>query len=250
MIKKKSRHELSLMRSAGKIVAEVHLAIENAIKVGVSTKELDEIAEKIIKHNGATASFKGYHGYPSSICASINEEVVHGIPSPERTLKEGDIIAVDIGATYKGFIADSAATYAVGEINEQCKRLLDATKQALYDAIEKMVEGNTLEDISAAVEDRGRMEKVGIVTQYGGHGVGTSLHEEPFIFNFRTGRGTNIKLKRGMTLAVEPMFNLGTGDVHTLKDGWTVVTNDGLPSAHFEHTIAITDDAPLILTEL
>jgi len=235
------------MRTAGSIVAEALYEMKNAVAPGVSTSELDKIAEKIILKYNAIPTFKGYNGFPASICSSINEQVVHGIPNDEVILKEGDIISLDVGATYKGLVADSAITVPVGEASEDAQKLLEVTKQALFDGINKMIAGNYLEDVSGAIEDRANMHGFGIVKQYGGHGVGRNMHEDPFVFNYRTGNKGPL-LKPGMTIALEPMFNLGTGDVHTLSDRWTVVTNDGKYSAHFEHTVAVTDNEPLILT--
>lgn len=249
MIKRKSRQQIKLQREAGRIVALVHAAMKEAVKPGVSTAELDQIAYDIIKSNKAIPTFKGYHGFPASICASVNEAVVHGIPSETQILKEGDIIAVDVGATYKGLVGDSAMTYAVGEINDELKNLLEVTNQSLFAAIDKMRAGNHLQDVSAAIEDVALANNMGIVRQYGGHGVGTEMHEEPFVFNYRTGNPGPV-LKPGMVIAIEPMLNLGCDDVHTLEDQWTVVTDDGKPSAHFEHTVLVTDGEPDILTKL
>lgn len=249
MIHRKSRYEVSLMKTAGSIVAEAHLAIKDAIKPGVSTIELDEIAEKIIRKNNAIPSFKGYHGFPGTICSSINEQVVHGIPSSEVILKEGDVVSIDIGATYKGMVGDSAITHPVGEISDELKKLLEVTNQALFDAIEKMIAGNKLYDtVSAAIEDRAKLHGYGIVKNYGGHGVGKAMHEEPFLYNFRPGM-SGPELKTGMVIAIEPMFNLGVSEVHTLSDNWTVVTDDGKASAHFEHTVHVSKDGPEILTD-
>lgn len=236
------------MKSAGKIVAEVHAELKDMVKPGVSTLELDEAAEKIIRKNGATPAFKGYHGYPATICASINEQVVHGIPSKDVILKDGDVVSIDVGAVFKGMVGDSALTHPVGNITDELKQLLDVTNQALFDAIEKMVAGNKLyEDVSGAIEDRANQHGYGIVKNYGGHGVGRAMHEDPFLYNFRTGT-PGPELKTGMVIAIEPMFNLGTGDVHVLSDNWTVVTNDGKASAHFEHTVHVSSDGPEILT--
>lgn len=249
MITRKSRHEITLMKGAGSIVAEALAEMKAAVKPGVTTLELDTIAEAIIRKNAAVPTFKGYHGYPGSICASVNEQVVHGIPSNDIILKEGDVISLDVGATYKGLIGDSAITVGVGNISSDVEKLLQVTNQSLYDAIAKMVSGNYLQDVSGAIEDRAKLHGFGIVRNYGGHGVGRSMHEDPFVFNYRTGNNGPL-LKSGMTLAIEPMFNLGGDDVHTLEDGWTVVTNDGQPSAHFEHTVLVTDDGPEILTKI
>lgn len=236
------------MKAAGSIVAEAHAVIKDLIKPGISTYELDEAAEKVILHNKAIPAFKGYHGYPATICASINEQVVHGIPSKKVFLKEGDIISIDIGAVYKGMVGDSALTHPVGNISDELKKLLEVTNQALFDGIAMMVAGNKLYDtVSAAIEDRANLHGYGIVKQYGGHGVGKAMHEDPFLYNFRTG-DPGPELKTGMVIAIEPMLNLGTGSVHVLADNWTVVTDDGRPSAHFEHTVHVSADGPEILT--
>jgi len=249
MIIRKSRHEISLMKTSGSIVAEVLETMKEMVKPGISTLELDEKAEKVIRDNNAIPAFKGYHGFPGTICASINEQVVHGIPNSDVILKEGDIISVDVGAIYKGLVGDAAVTLPVGQINDELKKLLEITQQSLYDGIAQARAGNKLYDtVSAAIEDRANQHGYGIVRQYGGHGVGRDLHEEPFVYNFRPGIG-GPELKPGMVIAIEPMFNLGTADVHVLPDNWTVVTSDGKPSAHFEHTVLITDDEPVILTK-
>ena len=248
MIIKKSRHEINLMRTAGSIVAEVLEKMKEIVKPGISTIELDEEAEKIIKNNNAIPAFKGYQGFPATLCTSINQEVVHGIPSKDVILQEGDIISVDVGAVYKGLMGDSAITVPVGEISEELKKLLEITKQALFDAIAQMIAGNRLyANVSGAIEDKANEYGYGIVKQYGGHGIGRNLHEEPFLYNFRTGM-PGPELKSGMVIAIEPMLNLGSSDVHVNHDKWTVVTNDGKPSAHFEHTVLVTDDNPVILT--
>lgn len=248
MITRKSRYEINLMKSAGSIVAEVHSVLKELIVPGISTYELDEVAEKTILKNKAIPAFKGYHGYPATICASINEQVVHGIPSKEVFLKEGDIISIDVGAVYKGMVGDSAVTHSVGNITDELKNLLEVTNQALFDGIEKMVAGNRLyETVSGAIEDRANLHGYGVVKQYGGHGIGKAMHEDPFLYNFRTGEPGPM-LKTGMVIAIEPMFNLGVPDVHVLADNWTVVTDDGKHSAHFEHTVLVTNEGPEILT--
>lgn len=249
MIKRKSRHEIAIMKKAGEIVARVHLAMKENIRPGISTLELDKIAEDVIHSYGALPTFKGYRGYPGSICASVNEQVVHGIPYETTILKEGDIVSVDVGATYKGLIGDSAWTYGVGEISQELKDLLIATEKGLFAGLDAVKNDVNLIEVSGAIEDKCEELGYGLVTEYGGHGVGRSMHEEPFIFNMRIPR-PQPDLKSGMVIAIEPMFNLGTGAVHTLEDGWTVVTNDGKASAHFEHTIAVTDDGYQILTTL
>ena len=250
MITRKSRYEANLMKTAGSIVAEVHELMKEIVKPGISTLELDEKAEKTIKDNKAIPAFKGYHGFPGTICASINHQVVHGIPSKDVTLKEGDIISVDVGATYKGLVGDAAITLPVGKISDELQKLLEVTNEALFAGIEQMLAGNKLYDtVSGAIEDKANEYGYGIVKTYGGHGIGRSMHEEPFVYNFRQGN-PGPELKPGMAIAIEPMFNLGTGDVHTEPDKWTVVTNDGKPSAHFEHTVLVTDNEPFILTQL
>lgn len=248
MINKKSREEIKIMRHAGNIVALVHQEMARVIEPGVSTLELDKIAYDIIKKNKAIPTFLGYCGYPNSICASINEQVVHGIPHEDSVLKEGDIISIDVGATFRGMVGDGAWTYPVGKIAPEVQHLLDTTKKALFAGIEKMIPDTKLENVSGAIEDVAKENKVGIVREYGGHGVGRQMHEEPFLFNYRT--NSNIIIKKNCAIAIEPMLNLGCDEVHTLSDGWTVVTDDKKPSAHFEHTVVASEDGPLIMTEL
>ena len=260
MINRKSREEIKLMRHAGGVVALVHQAMKKAVVPGISTLELDEIAAKVIKENKCTPTFLGYNGFPGCICTSINEEVVHGIPSRDRILKEGDIISIDAGATYRGLVGDSAWTYAVGNVSKECKDLLKITELALFNGIAQMKPGNILDDISGAIEDTAlgmasnipdelKGKKYGIVRQYGGHGVGRSMHEDPFLFNYRV--KNNTKIKSGYVIAIEPMINLGVDDVVVSNvDNWCVSTVDNKASAHFEHTVAATDDWPLILTAL
>lgn len=248
MITRKSKEEIKRMRHAGHIVALVHQEMKRIIEPGVTTKYLDDVASRIIKENKAIPTFLGYHGFPATICASVNEQVVHGFPLENVVLKEGDIIAVDVGATYGGLVGDSAWTYAVGEISDEKKRLLKATEESLFAGVSQMLHGNTLDMVSGAIEDVAKREKLGIVRQYGGHGVGRAMHEEPFVFNYRTGNKT--VLKSGMTIAIEPMLNLGGDEVEVWSDKWTVATIDKQPSAHFEHTILVTDDEPILLTAL
>lgn len=245
---KKSREEIKLMRHAGLIVALVHQKMAEVIEPGISTLELDKIAYDIIKKNKAIPTFLGYGGFPNSICASINEEVVHGIPSKDRILKEGDVVSIDVGATFRGLVGDGAWTYPVGKISPEVQMLLDTTKASLYAGIEQMKPNAPLENVSAAIEDVAKSKNLGIVRQYGGHGVGRNMHEEPFLFNYRT--NSKIIIKQNCAIAIEPMLNLGCDEVHTLADEWTVVTDDKKPSAHFEHTVVATDDGPLIMTEL
>ena len=247
-VHKKSKEEIKLMKEAGNIVALVHQEMRRIIEPGISTKYLDEAANKIIKAHKAIPTFLGYSGYPATICASVNGEVVHGIPSENTILKEGDIISVDVGATYRGLVGDSAWTYPVGKISDECKMLLETTEKSLFAGIEKMRDNALLEDVSGAIEDVANSQNLGIVRQYGGHGVGRAMHEEPFVFNYRI--GNKFVLKKGYVIAIEPMLNLGGDDVYTLDDGWTVVTKDGRPSAHFEHTVHVTDGEPEILTQL
>lgn len=248
MINKKSRDEVKRMRHAGHIVALVHQKMKEVIEPGISTKELDNIAMGIIKKERAIPTFLGYHGFPGCICASINEQVVHGIPNENVTVKEGDIISIDVGATYGGMVGDSAWTYAVGNISEENRRLLKVTEEALFAGIEKMRSGNVLDDISGAIEDVAKREKMGIVRQYGGHGVGHNMHEDPFLFNYRVGDRTIIK--PFTAIAIEPMLNLGCDEVVVASDEWTVSTADNMPSAHFEHTVLATDDGPVLMTIL
>ena len=248
MINRKSREEIKLMRHAGHIVALVHKKMKEVVEPGISTKELDDIAYHVIKENRAIPTFLGYSGFPATICTSINEQVVHGIPSEDVKVKEGDIISIDVGATYHGLVGDSAWSYAVGELDDDKKRLMKATEEALYAGVTKMCPGNVLDDISGAVEDVANSYHFGIVRQYGGHGVGHVMHEEPFLFNYRVGDQTLIK--PGYAIAIEPMLNLGGDEVEVADDEWTVSTVDKKPSAHFEHTVIATEDGPLITTKL
>ena len=246
MIKRKSREEIKRMKHAGHIVALVHKAMKENIRPGLSTKDLDDIAMDVIKSHKAIPTFLGYNGFPASICTSINENVVHGIPSKDVILKEGDIISVDVGATYGGMVGDSAWTYPVGEISEDLKKLLKVTEESLFAGISKMRDGNVLDDISGAIEKVANRENYGIVRQYGGHGVGHVMHEEPFLYNYSVGDKTLIK--SGYVIAIEPMLNLGCDEVESLADGWTVQTLDRKPSAHFEHTVLATDGEPELMT--
>ncbi len=248
MIVTKDTREIELMKEAGKIVALVHQKMAETIKPGITTLELDAIAEKIIRDCGASPSFKNYGGFPASICTSINDEIVHGIPS-HRVLKDGDIISVDVGACYKGYHGDSAWTYAVGNINDEANRVMDATKGALFAGLEYAKPGNRLSDISHAIELY--LDSHGCTTplEYTGHGVGSKLHEDPSIPNHGApGRGP--RLKPGMTLAIEPMGHGGKADIRILDDNWTAVTADGSLAAHYEHSIVITNDGYEILTKL
>jgi methionyl aminopeptidase len=248
-IPRKSRHDINLIRTAGKINAETHMVVRDAIKPGISAKELDELAEAHIRKSGGIPTFKGLYGFPATLCISINDEVVHGIPYPDRILKEGDIVSIDCGTTYKGMVSDSAVTWPVGQITPELERLLKATEEGLMAGIAQMRPGNFLQDISGAIEDVCTRYGFGLVRNYGGHGVGYKPHEEPFIHNYRTGQ-QGPELKPGNVLAIEPMFNMGGDDVYTAEDQWTVITVDHLPSAHFEHTVVVTDGEPEILTAL
>ena len=249
MIVIKSKNEIAIMREAGRIVAQAHEALREKIKPGVTTAELDAIAYEIITKRGATPSFKGYRGFPASICASINQEVVHGIPSKKRVLQEGDIIAIDVGATLNGFVGDAAFTVGVGRVSDTARRLMEATEGALMAGIAQARAGNHLDDISGAVQDYAEARGFSVVREYVGHGVGRVMHEEPQIPNYRQDK-RGPQLKPGMTLAIEPMINEGVWQTRTLRDKWTVVTQDGKLSAHFEHTVAVTEGEPEILTRL
>lgn len=248
MIVTKSKQELEWMREAGRIVALTHQELQKRIEPGITTRELDALAAKIIRSHGAIPSFKGYGGFPGNICTSINEELVHGIPS-SRKLKEGDIISIDIGAMYKGYHSDSAWTYPVGKISEEDERLLKVTEEALYKGLAEAKPGARLSNISHAIQTHVEANGFSVVREYVGHGIGSRLHEDPQIPNFGPpNRGP--RLKPGMVLAIEPMVNAGTRHVRTLDDQWTVVTVDGKKCAHFEHTIAIIEDGYEILTTL
>lgn len=247
MIVIKSNREIELMREAGRIVALAHKRVAEAITPGISTMDLDMIAEKTIREAGATPSFKGYNGFSGSICASINEVVIHGIPKKNKILKNGDIISIDIGAEYKGYHGDSAMTHAVGNISEEKQRLIDVTKASFYEGLKYAKPNNRLSDISHAIQSYVESNGFGVVRDYTGHGVGRKLHEDPSIPNYGH-EGMGPLLRKGMTLAIEPMVTAGNYEVKTLKDGWTTVTVDGSASAHYEHSIVITDDGYEILT--
>ncbi|WP_019244398.1 MULTISPECIES: type I methionyl aminopeptidase [Bacillus] len=248
MIICKTPREIEIMRHAGKIVALTHQELKKHIVPGITTKELDTIAENFIRKHDAIPSFKGYNGFRGSICASVNEELVHGIPG-KRILKNGDIISVDIGAKYQGYHGDSAWTYAVGEIDEETQRLLDVTEESLYRGLEEAKPGVRLSNISHAIQTFAEANNFSIVREYVGHGVGQDLHEDPQIPHYGP-PNKGPRLKPGMVLAVEPMVNAGSRYVKTLEDDWTVVTQDGKMCAHFEHTIAITESGYEILTKI
>jgi methionyl aminopeptidase len=248
MIVLKSEDELAAMRQAGRMVAEVLERLGELVAPGVATEELDRFAEDFFRRRGAVPAFKGYNGFPASICTSLNEQVVHGIPGP-RTLKEGEIISIDVGVVVAGFYGDSAATFPVGEVSRRAKALLQATRQALERGIAQAREGNRLSDLSHAIQTWVEERGFSVVREYVGHGIGRAMHEAPAIPNYGPpGRGP--RLKPGMVLAIEPMVNAGGPEVRTLDDHWTVVTVDGEWSAHFEHTVAVTADSPLVLTSL
>lgn len=247
MITIKSSREIDLMKQAGRIVALAHQEIKNHIKPGVSTYELDQIVERVIRNNGATPSFKGYGGFPGSACTSINEQVVHGIPSEDVVLQDGDMISVDIGANYKGYHGDSAWSYTVGTVSEEVQKLMDVTKASLFEGLKQAKAGNRLSDISHAIQVYAEQFNYGVVREFVGHGIGKMLHEDPQVPNFGL-PGKGPRLKKGMTLAIEPMINMGRKEVKVLQDNWTTITIDGKVSAHYEHTILITDDEPVILT--
>ncbi|MDP8970348.1 MAG: type I methionyl aminopeptidase [Actinomycetota bacterium] len=248
MIVRKSAAELQRMAEAGRVVAELHEVLREAIRPGMSTLDLDRIAEREIRRRGATPSFKGYRGFPASLCTSVNHEIVHGIPSGKVVLQSGDLIKIDAGAIVDGYHGDSAVTWVVGgDAPQAVLELSERTRAALWCGLLKATAGNRLTDISAAVEAQAIPHGYGVVKEYVGHGIGRSLHEDPHVPNYgRPGRGP--KLVPGLVLAVEPMFNLGTADTRVLDDGWTVVTADAALSAHWEHTVAVTEDGPWVLT--
>ena len=246
MISIKSDYEISLMRIAGNIVYQTHQYLKPFIKPGITTKELDKLAHDFIISKDAYPSCLGYEGYPASICISVNEEVVHGIPS-KRKLRNGDIVKLDICACYKGYHGDSAWSYAVGDISDEKKYLLKHTEESLYEGLKQVREGARIGDISNAVENYAKKYKLGVVKELTGHGIGSELHEDPDVPNYGK-KGTGPLLKAGMVIAIEPMLNLGTADVYLLDDDWTIITQDDKPSAHFEHTVLVKKDGYEILT--
>ncbi|MGN0413819.1 MAG: type I methionyl aminopeptidase [Lachnospiraceae bacterium] len=243
----KSAREIALMRESCRLLEIVHDELGKAIRPGMSTMDIDRMGEKLIREMGCIPNFKDYNGYPASICVSVNDEVVHGIPSKDRILYEGDIVSLDAGLIYKGYHSDAARTYGVGSISKEAQKLIDVTRQSFFEGIKMAKAGNHLYDISNAIDDYVSSFGYGIVRDLVGHGIGTSLHEDPQIPNFRQ-RRRGIKLVPGMTLAIEPMINMGRADVEWLDDDWTVVTEDGSLSAHYENTVLITDGEPEILT--
>jgi methionyl aminopeptidase len=245
----KSQREIEVMREAAKIVATVLKEISQMVQPGMTTADLDAYAEKRIRQMGATPSFKGYHGFPGSICSSINNEVVHGIPSAKKVIRAGDVLKVDTGAYYQGFHGDSCITIPVGEVTSEAARLIRVAEEALYKGIEQVKAGNYLLDLAGAIEDCVKANGFTVVEDFTGHGVGRNLHEEPSVFNFRTREMPNVKLRAGMTLAIEPILNAGSRHTRILSDRWTAVTVDNSLSAQFEHTVLVTETGYEILTD-
>lgn len=248
MIVLKSDREIQIMRESNQIVREILNELSRRLEEGITTRELDRLAEEGIRKHGASPAFLGYRGYPFTICASINEEVVHGFPS-KRRLQEGDIISIDVGVLYQGYYGDAAVTLPVGRVSELARRLLQVTRESLDLAIDKVRVGNRISDISAVIQDRVESEGFSVVRDFVGHGIGRDLHEPPQIPNFRMEESsTQVKVRAGMVLAIEPMVNVGSWEVEILEDGWTAVTRDRSLSAHFEHSVAATEDGPLVLS--
>lgn len=245
----KSTQEIETMRQAARIVATVLKEISKRVEPGMTTQDLDDYAEQRIREMGATPSFKGYHGFPGSICASVNDEVVHGIPNPKKVIRKGDVLKVDTGAYYQGFHGDSCITIPVGKVTPAAQKLIQVAEEALYAGIRQVKAGNTLLDIAGAIEDHVNAHGFSVVEDFTGHGVGRNLHEEPSVFNFRTHSMPNVKLRAGMTLAIEPILNAGSKQTRTLRDRWTVVTVDRSLSAQFEHTVLVTETGYEILTD-
>ncbi len=243
----KSAREIELMRAAGKILAKVHENLGKELKVGMSTWEIDRLGDEIIRSYGCIPSFKDYNGYPASVCVSVNDEVVHGIPSKKRLICEGDIVSLDIGVIYKGYHSDAARTHGIGEISREAALLIERTRQSFFEGIKYAKEGHHLHEISNAISAYAESFGYGVVRDLVGHGIGTHLHEDPQIPNF-TQRSRGVRLKAGMTLAIEPMINAGRFDVEWLNDDWTVVTQDGSLSAHYENTVLVTSGEPEILS--
>ena len=247
MITRKNREQIALMRRAGRVVAEMHEVCTRAAKPGATTLDVDAAARDVLQRRGARSNFLGYNGFPAVVCTSPNDVIVHGIPSADVVLEAGDILSIDCGAIIEGWHADAAVTVPVDEIDDESARLIDVTRRSLEAAIDQVMEGHRLGDVGAAVEGIAEQAGFSVVREYVGHGIGTAMHEEPQVPNYGpAGRG--LKLKEGMVLAIEPMVNVGTRQTRLLDDGWTVVTDDGRRSAHFEHTIAITEHGPEVLT--
>ena len=247
MIIKKSPAEIEAMKEAGRVSAKALREVGAHVRPGVSTIEMDELAESVIRAQGGIPAFKGYGGFPGSICASVNEQIVHGIPSAGVVLREGDIISIDTGAIVDGWVGDNAWTYAVGRISAEKQRLLDVTEKCLWAGLDAARPGSRLGDIGHAVQSIAEEAGFGVVREYVGHGIGRDMHEEPNVPNFGR-KHTGVRLEAGMVLAIEPMINVGTHKTRLMPDGWLVVTRDGKPSAHFEKTVAITEDGPVVLT--
>ena len=243
----KSAREIELMKEAGRILEIVHEEMAKALRPGMSTLEIDKLGEEVIRSYGCTPSFLNYNGYPASVCVSVNDEVVHGIPSSKRIIKEGDIVGLDAGVIYKGYHSDAARTHAIGEVSEEAKKLIRVTRESFFEGIKYAKEGNYLFEISAAIGKYARERGYGVVRDLCGHGIGAQLHEAPEIPNYEMGR-RGVRLRKGMTLAIEPMINIGTHAVEWLDDDWTVVTADGSLSAHYENTVLITEGEPVLLT--
>ena len=245
----KSQREIEIMRQAGRIAATVLKEVSEIAKPGMTTADIDAYAEKRIREMGAVPSFKGYHGFPASVCASVNNEVVHGIPNPKKVLREGDLVKIDTGAHYQGFHGDSCVTIAIGDISPGAAKLMRVAEEALYAGIAQVKAGRYLLDLAGAIKDRVEADGFSVVEEFTGHGVGRNLHEEPSVFNFRTREMPNVKLRAGMTLAIEPIVNEGSKSTRTLADRWTAVTVDNKLSAQFEHTVLVTEDGYEILTD-
>ena len=243
----KSAREIELMTEAGRILAIVHEEMEKAVCPGISTLEINRIGEEVIRSYGCIPSFLNYNGYPASVCVSVNDEVVHGIPSAKRILQEGDIVGLDAGVIYKGYHSDAARTHGVGQISPEAERLIRVTRESFFEGIKYAKEGNYLGEVSSAIYRHAKAHGYGVVRDLCGHGIGNHLHESPEIPNYETGR-RGVKLRKGMTLAIEPMINMGTWQVDFLDDDWTTVTRDGSLSAHYENTVLITDGEPVLLT--
>lgn len=245
----KSKREIEIMRQSSKIVATVLKEISEMVEPGMTTADLDAHAEKRIREMGAKPSFKGYHGFPASICSSVNNEVVHGIPNKKKVIREGDVLKVDTGAFFQGFHGDSCVTIAVGDVSEDAQTLIRVAEEALYEGISRVKAGAYLLDLAGAIQDRVESNGFSVVEEFTGHGVGRNLHEEPSVFNFRTREMPNVKLRAGMTLAIEPIVNQGSKHTRILSDKWTAVTVDNSLSAQFEHTVLVTNDGYEILTD-
>lgn len=249
MIYLKNKEAIALMKIAGRITGEALALAGEAVREGVTTKHLDDIVRHHIEKCGAKPAFLGYGGFPASACVSVNEEVIHGIPSAKRVLREGDIVKIDCGAVYRGYVGDSANTFAVGKVSEEAKRLIETTKNSFYKGLEQVRENNRLGDIGHAVQAEAEANGFSVIRKYVGHGIGRELHESPDVPNYGTA-GRGVRLCAGMTIAIEPMIAVGTHEVKELPDGWTVITADRSLSAHYEHTVALTDEGAILLTKV